>query len=911
MYKESSFYLRLGQQEFQFHIPRKVSASSIPYHFIQMGFRKRKLSDPTYVESTSSKRRRSQHLTSGKVLQLDEPDTNELSLFEATASLPSSPTQPLPDDLEGPTTPPAKSIPLPLFPTPRPPASPVAAMTSDPSLDLPLSPMLVSPVKPRGVGRPQKSPRRISRTRSAWSIMRSQKLEASMELSAQRKIRTKQMDKVRLAAREAKRIERKERAYNVIRHITSSDGANFRSLGEFFEALTDSDTPSDQQVEAKLTRFSQSKGCDLTRFVWKRAPEVADVILSEEIQRVLAKEGQAIQELLTRENSTKMSDLLIQFSISTLIESLKKEAPVLWESLEAIATNSGRRTEETQRDMELVLATTCAMLAVLRSQRANNFQAVIGMFLIASGTSKRTMEVFHHAGISLSYPATIKHMKTLSNEAVQRYQRIVQEQMCSLVWDNLCIQFRVGSQRLDSKDHFDNGTTATLIPIFNPYTKSCQTPHGTLPLSMKPARNTTNPIFDFTNDAILPSPDVIQGITQCCKWQLRRIATDIIPGLAHLKSSFGSCPEVDKIELHKTEQYPLPAMKEEENSIDGTIRVFETILRNAKVSNDDLIAHGIMFTDGDLLTDSLVDKVESARRNNPLPINGMKGNLRRLGIWHAKASGCRMIINEHWGQPQSKDAGAAAHISDGFRLFCGIEDLDQWARSASSDDFIHVSDLVYENLFTTRSFDAAKSSENQDTTYLNNLLQNRDTLLYIEIVDAIKSGDIGRVVNVFRVWMVMMRAKKTMPKYADAFFETLGRLNTYPETLKKFYLHNWLVNVTGKEKRWKEVDLLQEHQNFWAKIIYNAKGSNRSWDWLAMITPIIFELRNAIRMVQTEFKIVDLSTKHTVPDMTREIAALADALKEEKIQSYVANRLTNGMKKLVRDLFEEGSKIGD
>ncbi|KAJ3709407.1 hypothetical protein C8R42DRAFT_730137 [Lentinula raphanica] len=75
-----------------------------------------------------------------------------------------------------------------------------------------------------------------------------------------------------------------------------------------------------------------------------------------------------------------------------------------------------------------------------------------------------------------------------------------------------------------------------------------------------------------------------------------------------------------------------------------------------------------------------------------------------------------------------------------------------------------------------------------------------------------------------------------------------------------------------------------------------------------MITPIIFELRNAIRMVQTEFKIVDLSTKHTVPDMTREIAALADALKEEKIQSYVANRLTNGMKKLVRDLFEEGSK---
>ncbi|KAJ3831844.1 hypothetical protein F5878DRAFT_672513, partial [Lentinula raphanica] len=502
------------------------------------------------------------------------------------------------------------------------------------------------------------------------------------------------------------------------------------------------------------------------------------------------------------------------------------------------------------------------MLAVLRSQRANNFQAVIGVFLIASGMSKRTMEMLHHARISLSYPATIKHLRALSQEAVQKYQRIVKEQMCSLVWDNLCIQFRVGSQRLDSKDHFDNGTTATLIPIFNPYTKSCQTAHGTLPLSMKPARYTTNPVFDFTDNAILPSPVDIQNIIQCCKWQLRRVALEVIPGLAHLKSSLGSCLEVDKIELHKTEQYPLLAMNEEENSIDGTIRVFQTLLRNAKVTNDDLIAHGIMFTDGDLLTDSLVDKVESSRRNNMLPINGMKGNLRRLGIWHAKASGCHMTINEHWGQPQSKNAGGlwwennrlgrknmvagwqsskaapwkpshellhislAAHVSDGFHLFCGSEDLDQWARTASSDDFVQVLDLVYENLFTTRSYDHAKQLDDQDTTYSNTLLQNRDTLLYIEIVDAIRSGDIGRVINIFKMWMVMMRAKKTMPKYADAFFETLGRLNTYPEILKKFYLHNWLVNVTGKENRWKEVDLLQEHQNFWAKIIYNAKGSN-------------------------------------------------------------------------------------
>jgi hypothetical protein len=30
------------------------------------------------------------------------------------------------------------------------------------------------------------------------------------------------------------------------------------------------------------------------------------------------------------------------------------------------------------------------------------------------------------------------------------------------------------------------------------------------------------------------------------------------------------------------------------------------------------------------------------------------------------------------------------------------------------------------------------------------------------------------------------------------------------------YLNNWLVNLTGKLNAFKEIDLLQEHQNFWA-----------------------------------------------------------------------------------------------
>lgn len=215
------------------------------------------------------------------------------------------------------------------------------------------------------------------------------------------------------------------------------------------------------------------------------------------------------------------------------------------------------------------------MLAVLCSQRANNFQTVMGVYLVGSGSSKREMEVFHHAGVCLSYPATLQHLRTLSQEGIKTYQRLIKECMCSVVWDNLCIQFRVDAQRFDSTDHFDNGTTATCIPIWNPFTNSTRTPHGTLPLSMKPDRQTTNPIFEWDDSAVLPSSEDIQNLQKCLIWQLKRVALDAIPTLSHLKEHLEPCPEVDRITLHKTEQYPLPTMKEEENSIDGTIHVYQ------------------------------------------------------------------------------------------------------------------------------------------------------------------------------------------------------------------------------------------------------------------------------------------------------------------------------------------------
>ncbi|KAL0056903.1 hypothetical protein AAF712_016482 [Marasmius tenuissimus] len=933
--------------------------------------RKRSYSDASYIPSDDHEPKRT------RIEVTPDPD----DVFAATSSAPASPIlNPIrlasPDEREEeitmhPTTPTHSYHPSPMpgpstYTTPiqSPSKNTVTAGGGGPASS-PMSVLERTPLTQK-MGRPKKSPRRGKNT--AFNQGRQELTNERRTMTARVKSMQREVNQAaKLAKKKEEIMSRRDKALKIIDLITKPNdegGFGFKNLNDFVDSLLE--LGGNSQTRANLSRLCESRGKEMVDEIINRsggsAAAIKHAILSEEMQRVLAEEGRKIQKLFTRSESTKLTELLQSFSVEGIKSKLKEEAPNLWDLLTKVSNNP-RRTRGGRRDKELVsisqyrlsysfnnrlahqvFVTICAMISILRSQRANNFQAVVGLFLIGSGASKREMEVLAHAGISLSYNGVIIHLKSLSSEAKQRYRTLIKTCMCSIVWDNLNIAFRVEAQRLNSKNHFDSGTTATLIPIYNPFTKETRTPYGELPLSMKPKRDTTDPVLQsWSDEQVLPTLKNLKDLTACSLWQLKRISREVIPELAHL-SELEECPQVDPIDLHQTEQYPLPAMHIDESSIEGTIQVYKKIFQELGMTSEDIERHGLMFLDGDQLTDSLINKVESSRRNSEDALEGLLGALRRFGIFHAKMSGNRMVMNEHWGKPNSKYPGGlwwennklnrknisagwqskkaaewkpshelatisiAAHVKDGFRIHCGKDSLEDWAQTVTDAEFNRVAETVYQKLFTTKAYDDLKSKSDRDTTVENAVLYNRDVLFYIEIVHAIKAGDIGRVVNVLKMWMIMMRTKNTMPRYADVIFETLGRLETFDPKLKKFFLHNWLVNLTGRANGFKEIDLLQEHQNFWAKIIYNAKGANRSWEWLAMITVCIFELRKVIQLVQREFKIPYLGTHHTVPSMTKEIEILTEALKDNEIQTYVLGRPSNEFVKPVRDLLEEGSK---
>lgn len=183
-----------------------------------------------------------------------------------------------------------------------------------------------------------------------------------------------------------------------------------------------------------------------------------------------------------------------------------------------------------------------------------------------------------------------------------------------------------------------------------------------------------------------------------------------------------------------------------------------------------------------------------------------------------------MTINEHWGTPNTKYVGSLwkentllgrkamsagwktkkvppfrpsheliflstrAHILDAVRLLANTNSFDDWVNSKPTwEDICRISEHVVVEFASGHKVHKLRKVDDllqRDICFENDILCNRDCLIYMVLVWAIKRGDTGLMWCVFSHWMVMMRGTGKMPKYADAFFKTRIFLKTAHPKLK-------------------------------------------------------------------------------------------------------------------------------
>ncbi|PLW53015.1 hypothetical protein PCANC_10754 [Puccinia coronata f. sp. avenae] len=122
--------------------------------------------------------------------------------------------------------------------------------------------------------------------------------------------------------------------------------------------------------------------------------------------------------------------------------------------------------------------------------------------------------------------------------------------------------------------------------------------------------------------------------------------------------------------------------------------------------------------------------------------------------------------------------------------------------------------------------EARAKAAKEKTPKLHNLLTRlQEFSTVIEANNATKAGDVGRLMNVWKIWCVMSQGLKGLTHYSAYLPRMVILLNELlPTDLSKLLQHNFLISPSGRPGHFMPKDNFLETQNYWLKHFYNQGG---------------------------------------------------------------------------------------
>ncbi|KAF8075810.1 hypothetical protein FPV67DRAFT_1711092 [Lyophyllum atratum] len=494
-----------------------------------------------------------------------------------------------------------------------------------------------------------------------------------------------------------------------------------------------------------------------------------------------------------------------------------------------------------------------------------------------------------------------------------------------LVYDNINIMFRNAEQIVGRHDSQENGTCSTLFRLWKARLEDIQ-------------------IKEFQQAFLTATPLDITDILHTAQ-EARTFKKNLVFTIMRIMVAFGGNGfqkfEKDltekqpisplKIDVHQTELHPLPAWPIDESTIIGNAEVDEAIIEELRLRKDGTnFPETIRFMGGDQLSVARLRALENIRAGNEAGHAGFFWGAWMPGLFHAKIADMHGMLVTHWGQPRNP-ASLAFHNTrldrlpitltslPPFRtcrdlvfvslysrvlhcllLVSGCATLEEYiTKTTSWDDLEADATEIYNRFVRTDVVDELRQQRAEcgsgsitkgDMIFENAVLFMRDALISREFTDAVKAGDSGRVLLVLKIWALSFRGSGRT-KYAYEMLHIIHNLTrVWPKPVRDIVLNNWLLNPTGKPNSFVEMDLVQEHLNFWIKSYYKAHGSNASWEWLELVAPCVTALRQLANGLN-DLLGNDQGMRHAPPDLTEDIETLMTSLEEHKVYRIVPGRV--------------------
>ncbi|KAK1216820.1 hypothetical protein PQX77_020553 [Marasmius sp. AFHP31] len=512
----------------------------------------------------------------------------------------------------------------------------------------------------------------------------------------------------------------------------------------------------------------------------------------------------------------------------------------------------------------------------------------------------------------------------LSVSMRKKARNLAQTGLIEEIFDNINFQSKVGEQNVGSHNTQENGTCPTIIELWEAALENLQ----------------TSKLLDaFLNASLLRKEDILHNneesllFRHCLVHDIVQIVIDF-SGQASLKAFAGVAKEKQplshhRIKVHKTKIYPLPTLNIDESTIKGNAEVDEAVVKELGLDSVEEFWSRVRLVAGDQLSLARLRSLLNIRAGQEGEYEGFSWLVMVPGLFHVKMADVHGIMITYFGQMNNpscitRDNTALnrlpltltslpnyrtcldiilvslyARILTCLLIVSNQPTLEAYGKSVKS--FRQLQDdaaKVYDRFVSTGHIHELRSERellgkgHGDVVFENAVLFNRDALYSYELGRAVKAGDSGRVVLVLKIWALSFRGSGRT-KYAHEMLHLIHSLtHVWPKEVVEIVLNNWLVNTTGKENRFLEADLLQEHLNYWIKVFYKAHGSNLSWEWLAMIAPCVNILRHLAAAMNASLGSRQ-GSRHSSVDLQNDIAVLMKSYKENRVYEVQNGRTVN------------------
>ena len=116
-------------------------------------------------------------------------------------------------------------------------------------------------------------------------------------------------------------------------------------------------------------------------------------------------------------------------------------------------------------------------------------------------------------------------------------------------------------------------------------------------------------------------------------------------------------------------------------------------------------------------------------------------------------------------------------------------------------------------------------------------------------------------------------------------------IHVFNDKQREVIINNWLVNLSGKAGRWHELDLLQEHLNFWIKVFFNSWNSAFNTPFLQNVALNITGFSHLCTVLECVIGISASTGYHHKPSKARDICALTSHHDQDDIFTFHPGRM--------------------